>query len=70
MKTPVSKDKYAFPSMQFSNFAIEYLFENEKVLETVLACSYGAHVESLKQKIMLENLLTRSLSKYAQLTLL
>ena len=28
----------------------EYLCENEKVCGTVLACSYGAQVESFKQK--------------------
>ena len=33
--------------IQFSNFTIEYLFENEKVRETVFACSYVAQVESL-----------------------
>ena len=27
------------------------LHENEKVRETVFACSYGAQVESFKQKI-------------------
>ena len=32
------------------NFAIEYLCENEKFRETVFACSYGAQVESSKQK--------------------
>ena len=33
----------------FFIFAIEYLRENEKVRETVFACSYGAQVESFKQ---------------------
>ena len=28
----------------------EYLRENKKVRETVVACSYGAQVESFKQK--------------------
>ena len=42
------------------NFAIEYLCENEKVTETVSAFSYGAQVESFKQK-MVENLVTLSL---------
>ena len=28
---------------RFSNFVIEYLPENEKVRETVLGCSRGAH---------------------------
>ena len=45
----------------FSNFAIEYLRENEKVRETVFACSYGAQVESFKQKKMVKNLVTLSL---------
>ena len=36
--------------MQFSNFTIEYLFENEKVRETVFACSYVAQVESWNKK--------------------
>ena len=35
---------------RFSNFAIEYLCKNKKVCETVFACSWGAQVESLKQK--------------------
>ena len=42
------------------NFVIEYLCENEKVLETVFPCSNGAKVESFKQK-MVENLVTLSL---------
>ena len=29
---------------------MEYLRENEKVRETVFACSYGAQVEYFKQK--------------------
>ena len=29
---------------QISNLSVEYLRENEKVRESVLACSYGAHV--------------------------
>ena len=36
--------------MRFSKFAMEFLRENEKVSETVLACSYEAQVESFKQK--------------------
>ena len=32
-------------------FAIEYLRGNEKVRETVFFCSYGAQVESFKQKM-------------------
>ena len=39
-----------FPEAQFSNFAIKYLSKNEKVRETVFACSYGAQIESFKQK--------------------
>ena len=35
-----------YADTQFSNFAIEYLHENEKVCETVLACSYGSQIES------------------------
>ena len=31
--------KIAYADIQISNFAIEYLRENEKVFETVLACS-------------------------------
>ena len=46
--------------MRFSNFAIEYLRENEKVRETVFVCSYGAQVESLKQK-KVKNVMTLSL---------
>ena len=34
----------------FFIFAIEYLCKNEKVRETVFACSYGAQIESLSQK--------------------
>ena len=33
------------------DFIIKYLRENEKVRETIFACSYGAQVESFKQKI-------------------
>ena len=34
---------------RFSNFAIGYLHENEKVRDTVFACSYGAQIESFKK---------------------
>ena len=34
----------------FLNLLIEYLRENEKVRKTVFTCSYGAQVESVKQK--------------------
>ena len=41
---------------------MEYLRENEKVRETVFACSYGAQVEYFKQKKqMVKNLVTLSL---------
>ena len=46
--------------MRFSNFAIEYLRENEKVRETVFVYSYRAQVESLKQK-KVKNVMTLSL---------
>ena len=46
---------------QFSNFAIEYFRENEKVCETVFVCSYGAQVESFKAKKMVKILVTLSL---------
>ena len=39
---------------------MEYLRENEKVRETVFACSYGAQVESVKQTEMVKNLVTLS----------
>ena len=53
----VSKEKNFFAcvaidnvDMRFLNFAIEYLHKNEKVRETVFACSYEAQVESLSKK--------------------
>ena len=53
----VSKEKNFFACvaidnvyMRFLNFAIEYLHKNEKVRETVFACSYEAQVESLSKK--------------------
>ena len=50
---------------RFSNIAIEYLRENEKVCETVFACSYGAQIESFKQeKRMVENLSKSKLLKH------
>ena len=39
-----------YADMRISNFAIEYLCKNENVRKTVFACSYGAQVESFKQK--------------------
>ena len=50
-----------YADTQFSNFAIEYLHEREKVRETVLACSYWAHVESFKQKQYGQNFGTLSI---------
>ena len=38
-----------YTGRQISNFAINYLRKNEKVRETVFACSYGAQVQSFKQ---------------------
>ena len=35
---------------KYEKFAIKYFCENEKVSETVFACSYGAQVESLKKE--------------------
>ena len=46
-----------YVDMRFSNFAIEYLRENEIFRETVFA-----QVESCKQKRMVENLVTLPLS--------
>ena len=39
-----------YADTRFSNLVIEYLCENEKVRETVFVCSYGAQIESFKQK--------------------
>ena len=39
-----------YADTRLSNFALAYLRENEKVRDTVVACSYGAQVESFKQK--------------------
>ena len=63
MKSSVYKEKCVCPStvvvdymdnwtldMQFSNFSIKYLCENEKVREIVSACLYEAQLESFKQK--------------------
>ena len=49
-----------YADTRFSNFAIEYVRENEKVRDNVLVCLYGAKVKSFKQK-MVENLVTPSL---------
>ena len=57
MKTSESKENVCvrvvidYVDMWFSNFAIEYLCENEKDRNTIFACSYGAQVESFKQKL-------------------
>ena len=37
--------------MRFSNYKIEYPRKNEKVRETILACSHVAKVESFEQKL-------------------
>ena len=57
MKTSISKENLHihivvdFEKPQFSNFAIEYLRENEEVHKIVFACSYGPmQVKSFKQK--------------------
>ena len=50
-----------YADTQFSNFAIEYLHEREKVRETVFACSYWVHVESFKQKQYGQNFGTLSI---------
>ena len=67
MKKPIPKEKFGYPrnhdyaDTQFSNFAIEYLHEREKVRETVFACSYWVHVESFKQKQYGQNFGTLSI---------
>ena len=62
MKISASKEKIVENvDTRFSNFAIEYLRENETFYETVFACSFGAQVESLKPKKMVKNLVTLSL---------
>ena len=55
-KSPYLKKKsgvrvvVVYRDTQFSNFAIKYLRESEKCRETIFAFSYGAKVESFKQK--------------------
>ena len=49
-----------YPDKRLSNFAIEYLRENEKVCEIIFACSYEAKVESFKPKKRFEHLMTLS----------
>ena len=67
MKKPIPKEKFGYPrnhdyaDTQFSNFAIEYLHEREKVRETVFACSYWVHVEFFKQKQYGQNFGTLSI---------
>ena len=39
-----------FADTQFSNVAFTFLHENENLCEIVFACSYGAQVESCRQK--------------------
>ena len=52
MKISISKEKSGVRTVNeyvdtwFSNFAIEYLLENETFPTTVFACSYDAQVES------------------------
>ena len=43
MKISVSKEKSGvdYADTRFSNFAIGYLWENEKFCKTVFACLYG-----------------------------
>ena len=58
MKASLYNEKFACPfsrwlhytDTRFSNFAIEYLHENEKVRETVFACSSGPRSKLLCQK--------------------
>ena len=57
-----------YPNTRFSNVVIEYLPENEKFRETVLAWSCGSQVESFEQKIEVENLVTLSLKCHQVLT--
>ena len=37
---------------RFSNFAIEYLRENEKFRETLFACSYGAQEKKIDKNVV------------------
>ena len=69
MKTFVSKEKFRCRRSRglCRNVIFElcdriptYLRENEKVCETVFACSYGTQIESLSKKIV-ENIVTISL---------
>ena len=48
MKTFVSKEKFSWRHSQTLRSNI--FIENEKVCETVLACSLGAQIESFKKK--------------------
>ena len=55
MKISVSNEKngcyivVVYVATGFSNFAIQYLSENEIFLLNLFACSFGAQVESFKQ---------------------
>ena len=66
MYTSVSKNNLHvrivvdYAVLLFLNFGIEYLCENEKVRETIFACSFVVQVESLRKK-MVQNLVTLSL---------
>ena len=44
-----------YAETRFSNFASKYLRKNEKVRETVFACSCGAQVEYFMQKKLLKS---------------
>ena len=47
-----------FADTRFLNFAMEYLCQTEKVHETVFTCSYGAQIESVRQKKIVDSLVT------------
>ena len=47
-----------YTDTRFSNFAIKCLCKNEKVHETVFTCSYGAQIESVRQKKNFDSLVT------------
>ena len=50
-----------FANTRISNIVNQYHCENEKVLETVVACLYGAQKECFKLKIGVETLVKLSL---------
>ena len=49
-----------YADTRFSNFVMKYLHENEKVSESVFACSYGPKLNLLNRKSV-KNLVTLSL---------